>query len=151
MLESAHIKKRCAIAVGLNIFSADELLDDDLSLTFLDVPANLVGLDVEETLSDGSTVHFLGITSDDESATTASLNTIGGGFFLYNIDNIVVASMAPVMLGDLNQDGLINLLDIEPFVTLLTNGDFQAEADINQDGLVNLLDIEGFVDLLSAG
>ena len=57
----------------------------------------------------------------------------------------------PVSLGDVNQDGFVNLLDIEPFVNLLTLGQFQAEADINQDGLVNLLDIEGFVDLLSAG
>ncbi|MEM9409552.1 MAG: dockerin type I domain-containing protein, partial [Planctomycetota bacterium] len=56
-----------------------------------------------------------------------------------------------LLLGDVNLDGFINLLDVEPFVGLLSDGQFQAEADINQDGLVNLLDIEGFVALLSAG
>ncbi len=62
-----------------------------------------------------------------------------------------IGVVSNVLLGDVNLDGLINLLDVEPFVALLTNGDFQNEADINQDGFVNLLDIEGFVALLSAG
>ena len=51
--------------------------------------------------------------------------------------------------GDVNCDGMINLLDIEPFVDLLSTGGFDPKADINQDGFVNLLDIEGFVALLS--
>ena len=54
-------------------------------------------------------------------------------------------------LGDVNQDGVINLLDVDPFVDLLTSGDFQNEADINQDGVVNLLDVDPFVVLLSGG
>ena len=53
------------------------------------------------------------------------------------------------ILGDVNQDGLVNLLDIEPFVELLTNGGFQDEADINKDGVVDLLDVAPFVELLS--
>ena len=54
-----------------------------------------------------------------------------------------------VLTGDINQDGLINLLDVAPFVELLSNGNFQAEADINQDGIVNLLDVQPFVELLA--
>ena len=69
-----------------------------------------------------------------------------------SLDEILVESFViGVVLGDVNMDGLINLLDIEPFVTLLSNGQFLAEADINKDGVVNLLDIEGFVALLSGG
>ena len=52
-------------------------------------------------------------------------------------------------VGDVNQDGQVNLLDVEPFIDLLTSGQFQAEADINQDGVVNLLDVQPFVALLS--
>ena len=52
------------------------------------------------------------------------------------------------LLGDVNQDGTINLLDVEPFVDLLSTGEFQVEADINGDGFVNLLDVGLFVDLL---
>ena len=54
-----------------------------------------------------------------------------------------------LLLGDINQDGLINLLDVAPFIELLTNSKFQAAADINQDGIVNLLDVGPFVELLA--
>ena len=54
-----------------------------------------------------------------------------------------------VLLGDVNMDGVVNLLDVAPFVAAISNGDFIAEADINGDGVVNLLDVQPFVDLLS--
>ena len=53
------------------------------------------------------------------------------------------------VLGDVNLDGEVNLLDVSPFVTLIVSGEYQVEADINQDEAVNLLDIAPFVDLLS--
>ena len=56
-----------------------------------------------------------------------------------------------VLLGDVNRDGVVNLLDVGPFVDLLTSGMFQIEADINGDGIVNLLDVGPFVDLLTGG
>ena len=54
-----------------------------------------------------------------------------------------------ILLGDVNMDGAVNLLDVAPFVELISTGVFQAEADINGDGEVNLLDVGPFVDLLS--
>ena len=54
------------------------------------------------------------------------------------------------ILGDVNRDGAVNLLDVQPFVDLLSSGDFQAEADTNGDGAVNLLDVASFVELLSS-
>ena len=53
------------------------------------------------------------------------------------------------LLGDVNQDGTVNLLDVSPFVDRISNGEYQQEADTNLDGHVNLLDIEPFVDLLN--
>ena len=53
-----------------------------------------------------------------------------------------------ILIGDINQDGAVNLLDVAPFVDLLNSGDFQKEGDINGDGAVNLADVAGFVDLL---
>ena len=54
-------------------------------------------------------------------------------------------------IGDVNCDGLVNLLDVAPFVDVISNGQFNAKADINQDGVVNLLDVGPFVELLSGG
>ncbi|MEM9412413.1 MAG: dockerin type I repeat-containing protein [Planctomycetota bacterium] len=52
-------------------------------------------------------------------------------------------------LGDVNQDGNVDLLDVSPFVDLLTSGDYLQEADVNQDGSVDLLDVSPFVELLT--
>ena len=57
-------------------------------------------------------------------------------------------SECPV-LGDVNLDGGVNLLDVSPFVELVSSQGFQLEADINQDGAVNLFDVLPFVELLT--
>ena len=49
----------------------------------------------------------------------------------------------------MNLDGVVDLLDVAPFVSLLAAGEFQTEADINEDGVVDLLDVAGFVALLA--
>ena len=67
----------------------------------------------------------------------------------FNFGVFVASLGSDCLLGDINKDGEVNLLDVAPFVELLTSGGFQAEADINQDGVVDLLDIGPFVDLLS--
>ena len=61
------------------------------------------------------------------------------------------ASADELLLGDVNQDGSVDLLDVQPFVDLLTSGTFLAEADLNQDNVVNLLDVGPFVDVLTNG
>ena len=52
------------------------------------------------------------------------------------------------LLGDVNLDDEISLLDIAPFVELLQSNQFLLEADTNFDGQVNVEDIDGFVDLI---
>ena len=53
--------------------------------------------------------------------------------------------------GDINLDGELNLLDVAPFVDLLTNGNFQPQADLNEDGTVDLLDVAPLVEILIGG
>jgi hypothetical protein len=56
-----------------------------------------------------------------------------------------------VLLGDVNLDGEVNGLDVEPFVGLVTGGEFQVEADMNEDGTVNGLDVDPFVVAVVGG
>lgn len=57
-----------------------------------------------------------------------------------------------VLLGDLNNDDQVSLLDVAPFVDALTGGGgFVEEADMNCDGVLDLLDVEPFVETLIAG
>ena len=53
-----------------------------------------------------------------------------------------------ILLGDVNGDGAVDLLDVAPFVDAITTGTFVPAADVNQDGSVDLLDVGPFVDLL---
>lgn len=65
-------------------------------------------------------------------------------------NQIVLSQFEPagVLLGDVNGDGVVDLLDVAPFVEAVASGTYIAQADINGDGMVNLLDVQPFVDLL---
>ena len=52
------------------------------------------------------------------------------------------------LVGDVNQDGLVNFSDISPFIQVLSSGQYQEEADTNQDGIVSFADIVNFIMLL---
>jgi len=54
-------------------------------------------------------------------------------------------------VGDANQDGSVDLLDVSAFVGIVTDGGFVCEADVNGDGTVDLLDVQPFIDILSGG
>ncbi len=54
-----------------------------------------------------------------------------------------------ILVGDINCDGNIDLLDVSPFVAILIDGGYVEKADINQDGAVNLLDVGPFIQLLA--
>jgi len=59
-----------------------------------------------------------------------------------------IASPVPTP-GDVNLDGVVDTLDIQPFVDLVSGGGFQDEADVNGDGVVDTLDIQPFVDIVN--
>ena len=52
------------------------------------------------------------------------------------------------ILGDVNQDNIVDLLDIGPFVDLINDQGFQIEADIDENGIVDLSDVQPFVDIV---
>ncbi len=93
-------------------------------------------VDVAITRIDGQRITFNGMM----------IETLGGPMFT---------------LGDTNNDGTVDTLDIDPFVLLLTDPagyaaafpgvDANAVGDINMDTVVDTLDIDPFVALLTAG
>jgi hypothetical protein len=78
----------------------------------------------------------------------------GSGYIwdvVYNPHDITLrlSDIVPdVILGDVNQDGNVDLLDVAPFVEILTGGVYDVRADMNCDGVVDLLDVESFVAIL---
>ena len=51
----------------------------------------------------------------------------------FNLNNIIN--------GDLNGDGVIDILDLIILVNMILNGEYSTIADWNDDGIVNILDI----------
>ena len=94
------------------------------------------------------------ITSDFNRDGITDLATSHGAFgFFCDSELTVLLGQCDggFLLGDVNLDGNVSLLDIGPFVERVVSGEFQAEADTNQDGVVDLLDIAPFVDILTGG
>ena len=45
------------------------------------------------------------------------------------------------ILGDLNEDGIINILDVIATVNVVLSTDYQSNFDLNEDDYVNILDV----------
>lgn len=75
-------------------------------------------------------------------------------------DEYVVEQVQFFVLGDLNCDGAVDLLDVQPFVLAITDpAGYEASfpdcdaslADTNGDGSVSLLDVGPFIQIISGG
>ena len=51
--------------------------------------------------------------------------------------------------GDVDRNGVVDFLDIQPFITVLATGGNQAEADVDCNGVVDFLDIQPFIGILA--
>ena len=52
------------------------------------------------------------------------------------------------MLGDINQDSLINIQDIILAINFVLNDEYDSLADLNLDGVIDILDIVQFVNMI---
>ena len=100
----------------------------------------------QRKLFDGN---FFVFGNDLESVRFSLSDRNGNGDSRVLLDNIEFATGPEVLLGDCNLDGAVNFLDIIRFISILSAGDFLAEADANQDEDVDFTDISPFIDLLS--
>ena len=93
--------------------------------------------------------YFFGIINTDAAFRSATFVQNSVDDLNFFIDDLQLAGL--ILLGDVNLDGEVNLLDVDPFIDRLASGTYQAEADVNQDGEVNLLDVDPFIAVLAGG
>ena len=82
--------------------------------------------------------------------TSISLNTGAEDSEINSPSDYTVAGAA-VLLGDVDLNGVVEFLDINPFIGVLTANGFQPEADCDESGEVDFLDISALIAILSAG
>ncbi|OHB78057.1 MAG: hypothetical protein A2W31_16665 [Planctomycetes bacterium RBG_16_64_10] len=81
----------------------------------------------------------------DQVASTAA------GMDGYRLLVMHMAHIQPGPLGDVNRDGMVDGLDVSPFVDVLLHGPFNPVADMNTDGAANGLDVQPFVAAVIRG
>lgn len=80
-------------AIGLFFISADPLVSGDIKVSAGGATASLDATRVQDTLPDGSRVYFLGVVDTAAPITQARVEALAGGFFLYNVDDILTAPL----------------------------------------------------------
>ena len=74
----------------------------------------------------------------------------GGSIIEAAIDDFSVSifNTNPDLSGDLNEDGVLNVLDVVVMVNSVLSGDCPDSADMNADGSCNVLDVVILVNLI---
>jgi endonuclease I len=66
-----------------------------------------------------------------------------------------IVNAAPVIVGDVNMDGSVNIADVTTLIDYLLGGDESmidiVAADVEQDGMVNIADVTALIDRLLGG
>ena len=52
------------------------------------------------------------------------------------------------IIGDINSDGIINILDVVQVVNLILINEYDDSGDLNEDGIINILDIVQLVNII---
>ena len=65
--------------------------------------------------------------------------------FMYDL----VCSIDDLIIGDLNNDSVINIQDIIIMINIILELDeYSIEADINEDGIINVLDVIQLINII---
>ena len=94
-------------------------------------------IDQQRLLNDDVLSVFIQEGSNNSGVTTSDLNV-----FDFNVSNFV--------LGDVDGNGVVNFLDVSPFLIVLFSGTYQLEADIDGNGTINLFDVTPFTILINS-
>ena len=111
-----------------------------------DINSGDVGINIEEPFE------ILFDPSIIESDIIFTLNIISNqsGYISYNQSFPIVLSVIEnqVMLGDINSDSLINVLDVVQLVNIILTNSSSEAADLNQDNTINVQDIILLINLI---
>jgi hypothetical protein len=57
-------------------------------------------------------------------------------------------TLASSQNGDVNADGVVNILDVVLLVNMVLSDEYNASADLNNDGVINVLDVVVLVNFI---
>ena len=154
----AHLEGNCFYATAffaegdhLIEINTDTMMSTDLGLIAAD--KFFPGLD----FSDSGDLYAFSDSTDGAVFSIPAFHICGEGV-LQSITGIQLGGITSFtsielefVLGDVNLDGIVDLLDVAPFVAIIQSGEFVSQADTNLDCEVDLQDVASFVALLTGG
>ena len=142
------------IMIGIsNTMNVGDFVDEN-SLTFpiLFDPGSNGGVDGGDTYdlyylpNDGSPYPRDFIVGIDGTLEYAN-NEIDISWMIYVIEELL--GLSDIKLGDINEDGILNVLDVVLIINIiLYSDDYNAAADLNQDGGINILDVVILISMI---
>ena len=88
------------------------------------------------------------VNSDVEITSTQIMLSIWPDYHEYALKELMFSVSLDSTLGDVNSDGVVNILDVVLLVNIIINGDDNPNADINDDGIINVLDIVVLINII---
>ena len=66
-------------------------------------------------------------------------------------DHIIISRNAEMIKGDVNNDGEVNIADINAVIDVILGGGNNASADVNKDGEINIADVNTIINIILGG
>ncbi len=91
------------------------------------------------------------VVIDSDGSTELYRAVLNSTYFpLYEDDfkEVIIANYPSSLIGDLNGDELVNILDIVQLSGMILSGEYSSNADLNSDGIVNILDIVQIINII---
>ena len=111
-----------------------------------DINSGDVGINIEEPFE------ILFNSNITESEVTLALNILSNqsGYISYTQSFPIILSVIEnqVVLGDINSDSFINVLDVVQLVNIILSNSSNEAADLNQDNIINVQDIILLINLI---
>ena len=86
---------------------------------------------------------------DQEGILQYANNEIDTEWMIYVLDELTGGNQG--ILGDINGDGIPNILDLVSLVNLILSGEYMHTGDLNEDGTLNILDVVLLANLILSG
>ena len=121
-----------------------------VGLAFNNVQATIKG-DVAR-IGDGITFTNCAITYP----TDAYIEQTGYGYSIYygnhqSPDKIIISRIGSDIKGDVNNDGEVNIADVNAVIDVVLGGGSNNGADVNKDAEINIADINAVIDIILGG
>ena len=72
-------------------------------------------------------------------------------YWIARADKYSLDYLHNIILGDINGDGILNILDIVLMINMILDNEYSIVADVNEDGAVDILDVVIMVNILVGG